>query len=76
MSNSKEHLLWDKILVALRNQYRDEKPEIIEVLPDRPITFHIKDTDGKLSYYTVKYEIDNSTEVNIDWSTVEQIDPY
>jgi len=76
MTNNDEQILWDKILIALRKQYSDERPEIIEVLPDRPLTFHIKDTDGKLSFYAVNYEIDNLTEVNIDWSTVEQIDPY
>jgi len=76
MTNNEEQILWDKILIALRKQYSDEKPEIIEVLPDRPLTFHIKDADGKLSYYSVNYEINNLTEVNIDWSTVEQIDPY
>jgi len=76
MTNNDEQILWDKILIALRKQYSDERPEIIEVLPDRPLTFHIKDADGKLSYYAVNYEINNLTEVNIDWSTVEQIDPY
>lgn len=76
MTNEKEEIIWNKILNVVRKQYSGSYPKIIEVLPDRPIKFHIKDTDGKLSFYTVNYRIDKSAEITIDWSTVEQIDPF
>jgi hypothetical protein len=76
VSHKKENILWGKILNVLRKRYSPSQPEIVEVIPGHPLRFQIKDSDGKFSFYTVNFKVNDSGEVVIDWTTVEMTDPY
>jgi hypothetical protein len=76
MEENEDSVLWGKILNVLRKKYASVQPEIIEVIPDQPLRFQIKDADGKFSYYSVTFNVSNSGEVIIDWTTVELTDPF